>query len=74
LGDFPFAQPPQGRFRRGGAITGTGGRKLVADAMHRAQIGQRPALATEEIANLYDVLVERAAADVGVEAPDRVNQ
>ena len=42
--------------------------------MDGAEAGEALAVLAEEVANLHDVLVERAAADVGVLAPDRVDE
>ena len=47
---------------------------LVTDSMYGLQIIQGNLFPFKEIANLDNILIERAAANVGVNSPNRVNQ
>ncbi len=47
---------------------------LIADAVNCLEVIERHALAFEEVAYLYDVLVERAASDICMNTPDRVDE
>ena len=50
------------------------GIKNVTDAVDRAEGLQVEAVVVEEVADLNDVLVELAAADIGVNTPDGMNE
>lgn len=47
---------------------------MVADSVYCFQVVERSVLAFEQVANLDDVLVERTAANVGMNAPNGVDK
>ena len=46
----------------------------VADAVHGAEGTEVELVVFKELAHLHDILIERAAANVGMHAPDGVDQ
>src|SRR4051812_23212872 len=46
----------------------------ITDAVHGAEGAQVQAVRAEKVAHLHDVLIERAALHVGVDAPDGMDQ